>query len=83
MDFAFLAQTMTTLIKAVPMTLALFSLSVACGGLLALLIVWMRVGGNPILAAIANGYSFVFSGSPLLIQMFLIFYGLGQSGFIR
>ena len=83
MDFAFLSQTMMTLLAAVPMTLALFSLSVVCGGLLALLIVWMRVGGNPVLSAFAKGYIFIFRGSPLLIQMFLIFYGLGQFAVIR
>ena len=83
MDFAFLGQTMVTLLAALPMTLALFSLSVFIGGILAILIVWMRVGGNPVLRSFAKGYIFVFRGSPLLIQMFLIFYGLAQFGFIR
>ncbi|RCS24761.1 ABC transporter permease subunit [Phyllobacterium salinisoli] len=83
MDIPFLFQTMKTLLAAVPMTLALFSLSVLFGGLLALLVVWMRVGGNPVLSRFARGYIFVFRGSPLLIQMFLVFYGLGQFGFIR
>nr|WP_316656961.1 ABC transporter permease subunit [uncultured Gellertiella sp.] len=83
MDLDFLSSTLITLLKAVPMTLGLFSLSVATGGLLALLIVWMRVGGNPLLGAIARAYIFVFRGSPLLIQMFLIFYGLGQFAVIR
>ncbi|MBB4229564.1 ABC transporter permease [Rhizobium mongolense] len=83
MDLTFLSQTMITLLKAVPMTLALFSASIFFGLLLALLIVWMRVGGNPVLSAIAKGYVFIFRGSPLLIQMFLVFYGLGQFGFIR
>ncbi|WP_315924004.1 ABC transporter permease subunit [Mesorhizobium sp. SP-1A] len=83
MDFAFLGSTMATLLKAVPTTLALFALSVTTGGLLALLIVWMRVSGNRALAAFARGYIFVFRGSPLLIQMFLIFYGLAQFSFVR
>jgi octopine/nopaline transport system permease protein len=83
MDFAFLGSTMVTLLKAVPVTLALFVLSVVSGGLLALLIVWMRVGGNPVLAAFARAYIFVFRGSPLLIQMFLLFYGLAQFKTVR
>jgi octopine/nopaline transport system permease protein len=83
MDFAFLSTTMVTLIKAIPMTLLLFSLSTILGGLLALLIVWMRVGGNPVLSTFAKVYIFVFRGSPLLIQMFLVYYGLGQFGIIR
>jgi len=83
MDFTFLSSTMITLLQAVPMTLLLFSLSIVSGGVLALVIVAMRVSGNPILMGFAKGYIFVFRGSPLLIQMFLIFYGLAQFSFIR
>ncbi|WP_337268341.1 ABC transporter permease [Oryzifoliimicrobium ureilyticus] len=83
MDLAFLYSTMITLLQAVPTTLLLFSLSVFFGGLLALVIVTMRVSGNRLLSGFAKGYIFIFRGSPLLIQMFLIFYGLGQFGFIR
>ncbi|MBO9135907.1 ABC transporter permease subunit (plasmid) [Rhizobium sp. B230/85] len=83
MDIAFLSSTMATLLAALPMTLALFITSITLGGLLALGLVWMRTGGNPILSGLAKAYIFVFRGSPLLIQMFLIFYGLGQFGIIR
>ncbi|NTJ10038.1 ABC transporter permease [Rhizobium lusitanum] len=83
MDFTFLSSTMITLLQAVPMTLLLFSLSIVSGGVLALVIVAMRVSGNPILMGFAKGYIFVFRGSPLLIQMFLVFYGLAQFSFIR
>jgi octopine/nopaline transport system permease protein len=83
MDIAFMFETLQTLLAALPMTLALFVLSVFFGGLLALVIVWMRVSGNAIARKFAKGYIFIFRGSPLLIQMFLIFYGLGQFGFIR
>ncbi|MGO7859901.1 ABC transporter permease subunit, partial [Rhizobium ruizarguesonis] len=64
--------------KAVPTTLILFSLSIVSGGLLALVIVWMRTSGNKVLSSFAKCYIFVFRGSPLLIQMFLVFYGLEQ-----
>lgn len=83
MDFTFLLQTIQQLLPAVPTTLALFALSVMIGGILALLIVWMRVSPNRALSGFAKAYIFVFRGSPLLIQMFLVFYGLGQIGIIR
>ncbi|MCM2294120.1 ABC transporter permease subunit [Allorhizobium sp. BGMRC 0089] len=83
MDIDFLTSTFITLLKALPTTLALFSLSVLIGGLMALVLVWMRVSGNPVLSAFAKVYIFIFRGSPLLIQMFLVFYGLAQFGFIR
>lgn len=50
MDIEFLTSTMVTLLKAVPTTLMLFSLSIFFGGLLALVIVSLRVSGNPILS---------------------------------
>ncbi len=83
MDFAFLYSTMKALLAATPTTLGLFSLSVFFGCLLALLIVTMRVSNNIVARNFAKGYIFVFRGSPLLIQMFLVFYGLGQFGVIR
>ncbi len=83
MDFDFLSSTMLTLIKALPVTLALFAFSVSIGCVLALIVLWMRVGGNRYLSAFAKAYVFVFRGSPLLIQMFLVFYGLAQFSIIR
>ncbi len=83
MDTVFLADTMGQLLAAVPTTLGLFATSVALGCVLALLLTWMRVGGNPVLSRIARAYVLVFRGSPLLIQMFLIYYGLGQFRAVR
>jgi octopine/nopaline transport system permease protein len=83
MDFPFLLSTMQTLLAALPMTLALFGCSISLGFILALGIVWMRVGRNRVLSSFARFYIFLFRGSPLLIQMFLVFYGLGQFGVIR
>ncbi|PKR53816.1 ABC transporter permease [Thalassospira marina] len=83
MDFEFLFSTMKALLEATPTTLGLFSLSVFFGCLLALVIVTMRVSHNAFARNFAKGYIFVFRGSPLLIQMFLVFYGLGQFGVIR
>ncbi len=83
MDVAFLADTTRQLLAAVPTTLGLFALSVAIGGVLALVLTWMRLAGGAVLAAIARAYVLVFRGSPLLIQMFLVYYGLGQFRAVR
>lgn len=83
MDFEFLFNTMGKLLAAVPTTLGLFSLSMLFGGLLSLLIVAMRVSPYPALSWFARGYVLVFRGSPLLIQLFLIYYGLGQFEAVR
>ena len=43
----------------------------------------MRLSGNPVLDYAARSYVFVFRGTPLLVQIFLIYYGLGQFPEIR
>jgi len=83
MDFAFLLNTMGKLLTALPTTLGLFFLSMLFGGLLSLVIVAMRVSPIPALRWFARAYVLVFRGSPLLIQLFLIYYGLGQFDAVR
>ncbi|WP_218572359.1 ABC transporter permease [Pseudomonas sp. SCB32] len=82
-DFAFLCDTLLQLLQALPTTLALFAASVALGTLLAMLVVWARAGEFAVLRHLARGYIFLFRGSPLLIQMFLLYYGLSQFPAVR
>ncbi len=83
MDIAFIIDTLRQLLAAVPMTLLLLVCSVSIGCVIALMICWMRVSGVYVLEKFARGYILVFRGSPLLIQMFLIYYGLGQFEAVR
>ena len=58
-------------------------LSLAIGFVLALGIAFMRVSKNIVLRGFGTFYVSLFRGTPLLIQMFLIYYGLGQFEFVR
>lgn len=78
MDFAFLWETLLALLQGVPLTLNLAFASVALGAVLALALALMRMSGVAPLDWIARAYVFVFRGTPLLVQIFLIYYGLGQ-----
>jgi octopine/nopaline transport system permease protein len=78
MDLAFLAETWMALLAGLPLTLKLAAGSVGCGAVLAVLLALMRLSGLPVLAWIARAFVFVFRGTPLLVQIFLIYYGLGQ-----
>lgn len=78
MDLAFMAETFVKLLEGVPLTLKLAFSSVALGGVFALLLALMRMSGIAPLDWFARGYVFVFRGTPLLVQVFLIYYGLGQ-----
>jgi cystine transport system permease protein len=62
----------------IPLTLASF----AIGLLLALVVALMRLGRNRLLAGIARAYVSVIRGTPLLVQLFVIFYGLPSIGVV-
>ena len=78
----FLLETLTQLLGGVPLTLALTALSLALGGVLALALALLRAGPLP-LALLARAYVAVFRGTPLLVQIFLVYYGLGQFPAVR
>ena len=83
MDTTFLLETLKLLISGVPLTLQLAFYSIAAGAVLAVLLALMRLSGNRVLDYIAGSYVFVFRGTPLLVQIFLIYYGLGQFPEVR
>ena len=64
-------------------TIELSVLASIIGFLLAVPLALGRVSRNPLIAWPVYGYSFFFRGTPLLIQFFLIYYGLGQFEWIR
>lgn len=82
-DFAFLSETFLKLLGALPVTLGLFFSSLAVGGCLALVVLAMRMSRFRLLSGFSRLYILVFRGSPLLIQLFLIYYGLGQFSAVR
>jgi octopine/nopaline transport system permease protein len=83
MDFAFMVETMGRIAVGVPLTLQLAGLSIAAGIVFAMLLALMRVSAVKPLDLAARGYVFVFRGTPLLVQIFLIYYGLGQFPEVR
>ncbi|MEK1887725.1 MAG: ABC transporter permease [Phyllobacterium sp.] len=83
MDWSFMLSTFVSLVGAMPLTLQLAATSIFFGVLLALALALLRLSGVPALAWFARGYVFVFRGTPLLVQIFLIYYGLSQSPAVR
>ena len=60
----------------IPLSLASFAL----GLLIAIGIALMRISVNPILSGIARFYISIIRGTPLLVQLFVIFFGLPSIG---
>ena len=62
----------------IPLALASF----AIGLIIALGVALMRISANPVLSGIARSYISVIRGTPLLVQLFVIFYGLPSIGIV-
>lgn len=83
MDFEFLSQTFLNLLHGIPVTLELATLSLVLGACLALAFAVIRVRRIRPLNWLVIGYVYVFRGTPLLVQLFIIYYGLAQFPEIR
>ena len=82
MDESFLLDVLRKLLAGLPLTIGLTVLALAGGAILALGLSGLRASSRAG-AWVADSYVFVFRGSPLLIQIFMIYYGLPQFGFVR
>ncbi|MFK7901990.1 MAG: ABC transporter permease [Nitratireductor sp.] len=65
-------------INGVLVTLGLVALSLILGAVLSVPIAFMRMSKNKLLNKIAFGYIYFFRGTPLITQLFLVYYGLGS-----
>lgn len=71
------------LLEGALLTIELVVLALALGMVFALPTALMRVSANWLLRGPAYAYIFFFRGTPLLVQIFLIYYGLGQFDAVR
>ena len=77
-DFAFFVEIIPTLLSGLPLTLQLAGLSIGIGFALAVLLALAQQGNHWMLVWPIRSFVAVFRGTPLLVQIFLIYYGLGQ-----
>jgi octopine/nopaline transport system permease protein len=83
MDLSLMATSLPKLLSAAVVTLKLLSLALFFGLIIGLIFAILRLNKNPIINKFAYGYSYVFRGTPLLVQIFIIYYGLGQIEYFR
>jgi octopine/nopaline transport system permease protein len=74
----FIIEAFFSLIKGVPLTLGLAFGSVLLGVPFAIVLGFALRYHVAAVRGLAGAYVFVFRGTPLLVQLFLIYYGLGQ-----
>ena len=83
MDFELMINSFPKLLSATLITLKLLSASLFFGLFIGLLFAILRMNKNPIINNFAYGYSYFFRGTPLLVQIFIIYFGLGQIEYLR
>ena len=77
-SLAFIISIFPRLLAAVPLTLGLTLISGVIGNLLAVPVALARLSPNPLLWVPSAIYILLMRGTPLLVQTYLIYYGLGE-----
>ena len=78
MDIDIIIQSLPRLMSGMLVTLEITAMSVVLGFIIALPLSVLRVSKNPFIRWPVYGFNFYFRGTPLLVQIFLIYYGSGQ-----
>lgn len=82
-DFHLIIDSLPKILAGLGLTLQLLFVSEFIGLILAVIVLLMRLSLRWYLSIPAFFYIYVFRGTPILIQIFVIYYGLPQFEFIR
>jgi polar amino acid transport system permease protein len=83
MDFQLMIDSIPQLLVGVWMTVKLVAMALALGICIAIPLALGRVSKNPFLWMPVYSFIFIFRGTPLLVQIFIVYYGFGQSESVR
>ena len=83
MDLDFALEHLPRLLKAAKLTIELTLLSLFFGIFVGVFFAILRTSKSKILFYISYYYSYVLRGTPLLVQIFIIYFGLAQLEWIR
>jgi polar amino acid transport system permease protein len=82
-DFALIADSIPKMLMGIGLTFQLLFLSAVLGLVLAIILLLMRISGRWYLSVPTMVYIYIFRGTPILVQIFIIYYGLPQLEFVR
>ena len=83
MRFELMYESFFKIIQGIPLTLQVVIIATILGFILAILVALMRISGRGILSIPAYYFVYLIRGTPLLLQLYFVYYGLGQFSFIR
>lgn len=76
MDINVLKEVFPLLLQGSLMTMELTVVSVVLGSLIGMIIALLKLSKNKLLAITAGFYTWLFRGTPMLLQLFVLYYGL-------
>ena len=82
-DFVLIIQNWEIFLTGIGYTIFLVALSLVIGGALSVPLAIIRAQRTPIFNKLVFAYVYLFRGTPLLVQLYLIYYGLGQLEVVR
>ena len=71
------------IVEGIPLTLQVVSISTILGIFLAVAVALMRISGNRLISLPAYYFVYLIRGTPLLLQLYFVYYGLSQFEAIR
>lgn len=77
-DIQFAINTFPKILKAVPMTLSISIVSIAIGLVIGLIIAICRTNNIPILKTICAVFVSFIRGTPIIVQLYVVFYGFPE-----
>jgi len=83
MDFSIIFDNLPLLFKGLGLTLQLLIISLIFGFILSIPLSIMAASENPLFRVPTKIFIYVFRGTPLLIQIFIIYYGFSQFDWLR
>ena len=83
MRFELMYESFFKIIQGIPLTLQVVIIATILGFIMAILVALMRISGRGILSIPAYYFVYLIRGTPLLLQLYFVYYGLGQFSFIR
>ncbi len=83
MDFSIISENLHYYFDGLLITVQLTGISLLLGLIFAIPLAVLRTSRNFILTMPIRFFVYVFRGTPLIVQMFIIYYGLGQFDFVK
>lgn len=83
MNLELLNEALPLLFKGAQVTLLIGLFGIVLGFPLGIAFALARLSSNRLLSRVTSAYSAFFRGTPMLVQIFILYYGFGQLSFVR